>query len=103
MSVTQGAREVDGLAVHARVYCPEVGLTEDPATGSAAAALGPVLAAAGAAGEGTTAYTISQGGEIGRPSVLHGRVDVADGTARRVRVGGGVVHVGSGTITTPPL
>lgn len=103
VSVRHDVDGADGLTVHARVYCPEVGVIEDPGTGSAAAALGPVLAAVGSAGEGTTTYTINQGGEIGRPSVLHGRVDVADGTVRRVRVAGGVVQVGSGSIAIPPL
>jgi trans-2,3-dihydro-3-hydroxyanthranilate isomerase len=93
----------DPVAVHARVFCPDVGVTEDPATGSAAAALGLVLAAEGsAAGDGETAYRIAQGAEIGRPSTLHGRVEMADAAAVRVRVGGGVTHVASGRIAVPP-
>ncbi len=93
----------DPLAVHARVFCPDVGVTEDPATGSAAAALGPVLVAGGsAARDGETAYRIAQGAEIGRPSILHGRVEADGGNAVRVRVGGGVTHVATGTIAVPP-
>ncbi len=92
----------DGLAVHARVYCPEVGVVEDPATGSAAAALGLVLATDGTAADGgTTAYTVEQGAEVGRPSVLRCRVEVAGGEARRVHVAGGVAHVASGGIRVP--
>lgn len=93
----------DALTVHARVFCPDVGVTEDPATGSAAAALGSVLVAVGAAArDGDTAYRIAQGAEIGRPSTLHGRVGADGGDAVRVRVGGGVAHVATGRIAVPP-
>ncbi|MDQ3104426.1 MAG: PhzF family phenazine biosynthesis protein [Actinomycetota bacterium] len=91
-------------AGHARVFFPSGGVVvEDPATGSAAAALGLVLAADGtAAAYGTTSYTIAQGAEIGRPSTLTCRVDVAAGRAVRVHVAGGVAHVASGRIAVPP-
>ena len=94
----------DPVPVHARVFCPDVGVTEDPATGSAAAALGPVLVAHGsAAHDGETAYRIAQGAEIGRPSTLHGRVEVDGGNPVRVQIGGGVAHVAAGRIAVPPV
>lgn len=90
------------LRVTARVYCPEAGVPEDPATGSAAAALGLVLAADGlTAADGGTAYVVSQGEQLRRPSVLRCRVEVAGGVAQRVHVGGGVVPVARGTLTPP--
>lgn len=91
----------DMLDVHARVFCPEHSIVEDPATGSAAAALGLVLAAEGTAAAGTTGYVIAQGAEIGRPSTLRAEVDVTAGRAERVRVAGDVHHVASGRITVP--
>jgi trans-2,3-dihydro-3-hydroxyanthranilate isomerase len=91
------------LRVHARVFSPDDGIVEDPATGSAALALGPVLVAEGlAAPRGSTDYVVAQGAEIGRPSVLRAGVDAVGGAAVRVRVGGGVVHTASGTIAVPP-
>ena len=93
----------DPVTVHARVFCPDVGVTEDPATGSAAAALGSVLVADGsAARDNATAYRIAQGAEIGRPSTLNGRVEADGGTAVRVQVGGGVAHIATGRISVPP-
>ncbi len=93
----------DGLAVHSRVYCPEHGIVEDPATGSAAAALGPVLVADGlAASDGSTPYVISQGAEAGRPSTLYATVDASGGEATHVHVRGRVSHVASGQIAVPP-
>jgi PhzF family phenazine biosynthesis protein len=80
-------------AAHARFFNPTVGITEDPATGSAAGPLAWHLAARGlvpAAGE----IAIEQGHAVGRPSrlavrigpggvELYGRcVTVADGTLR---------------------
>ncbi len=91
------------VSVRARVYVPGFGIAEDPATGSAAAGLGLALVAgAVAAADGETAYRISQGVEMGRPSVLLGRVEATDGRAVRCHVAGQVVATASGTITMPP-
>lgn len=84
---------------HARVFAADVG--EDPATGSAALGLGAYLAAAGLVGDGETAYVISQGAEMGRPSTLTCAVVVAGGRAVECRVGGGVVRVAQGEIAPP--
>ena len=55
-----------------RMFSPVSGILEDPATGSAAGALGAYLAAEGAlgAGEGDVALSVSQGEEIGRHSQI---------------------------------
>jgi trans-2,3-dihydro-3-hydroxyanthranilate isomerase len=90
------------VRVRSRVFCPDVGVVEDPATGSAAVGLGIALVARGALPRGG-AYTIRQGVEMGRPSTLYGRVDVADGRAVRCQVAGGVVSVASGTIAVPEV
>ncbi|MDX5450478.1 MAG: PhzF family phenazine biosynthesis protein, partial [Actinomycetes bacterium] len=72
----------------------------DPATGSAAAGLGMALVAAGRLPEGGR-YTITQGVEMGRPSTLEGRVEVASGAVSRVHVAGGVRAVASGRVVVP--
>jgi trans-2,3-dihydro-3-hydroxyanthranilate isomerase len=88
-------------AVHARLF--HVGVGEDPATGSAALALGVYLAASGlVTGDGAHRYAIAQGAEIGRPSRLHGEVRVADGAAVEVSVSGAAVKVAEGTLVTLP-
>jgi trans-2,3-dihydro-3-hydroxyanthranilate isomerase len=90
------------LHIEARVYVPGYGIPEDPATGSAAAGLGLVLVASGvAAAEGESAYTISQGVAMGRPSTLGGRVEATAGQATLVHVAGHVVPVTNGTIAIP--
>ena len=85
-------------AVHARVFVPDLAVPEDPATGSACAALGGYLASR-AAGTGTLAWRVAQGVEMGRPSRLEVRVDKgADGRVTAVRVGGSSVVVCEGTL-----
>lgn len=76
--------------IHARVFAPAAGVIEDPATGSAAAALGVILTEAAGVTE-PTRYVISQGTEMGRPSeVLLAVNHVRSGS---VAVGGSVAPV----------
>lgn len=88
---------------HARVFVPGVGVTEDPATGSAALGLGVWLVASGLLpGEGESTYTIHQGTEIHRPSTLDCRVTATGGAAVSATVTGSVVPIARGTIAIPP-
>ncbi len=89
---------------HARVFCPGVAVPEDPATGSAALGLGVWLVAGGLlAGDGTSAYTVRQGVEMHRPSVLDCTVTAAGGVATTATVSGHVVPVARGEIAVPPF
>ncbi len=88
------------LAVHARVMVADI--AEDPATGSAAIALsGWLLASDIAATDGETHYTIRQGIEMGRPSVLACDMTTKGGAIECVRVSGRVAAVASGRIRIP--
>ena len=87
-----------GQGIHARVFVPELAVPEDPATGSACAALGGYLAARTAAA-GTLAWRVAQGVEMGRPSRLDVRVDKdGAGSIAAVRVGGSSVAVCEGVL-----
>lgn len=90
----------DGRA-RSRVLVPSVGVAEDPATGSAAVGLGVHLAASGLLADGSQAYVVEQGAEIGRPSTMRCSVEVRGGRARRVTVRGTVVPVARGEIRRP--
>jgi trans-2,3-dihydro-3-hydroxyanthranilate isomerase len=89
------------LDVHARVFVPLLSVPEDPATGSAAAGLGIMLVASGRLPDGGR-YTIRQGLEMGRPSLLLGRVEAAAGRAVRCHVAGRVQPVARGMLRVPP-
>ncbi|WP_238016463.1 PhzF family phenazine biosynthesis protein [Dactylosporangium sp. AC04546] len=89
---------------HARVLVPEVGVAEDPATGSAALGLGVWLVAAGLLpGDGLSQYKITQGVEIHRPSSLQCSVTASGGAAVTATVGGHVVPIASGEMAVPPF
>jgi trans-2,3-dihydro-3-hydroxyanthranilate isomerase len=88
------------LTVHSRVFVPGAGVSEDPATGSAAAGLGMALVASGLLPEGGR-YDITQGVEMGRPSTLAGRVEASGGRATVCHVAGQVRHVATGEINVP--
>ncbi|MFD2079683.1 PhzF family phenazine biosynthesis protein [Actinopolymorpha cephalotaxi] len=87
---------------HARLFAPELGVAEDPATGSAALALGVWLVGNGLVpGEGETTYTVVQGAELGRPSRLDCVVRAQAGQAYETRVTGQVAPVAAGEIRLP--
>jgi trans-2,3-dihydro-3-hydroxyanthranilate isomerase len=94
------SRADDVLDVHSRVFVPGLSVPEDPATGSAAAGLGLALHQRGVLDEGGR-YRISQGTEMGRPSVLAGRVERDGSAVRRVHVAGAVHPIARGQIRRP--
>jgi len=95
----------DGAGVDARVrmFAPGSGVLEDPATGSAAAALGGYLSEADGSPEVRLKWTVEQGIELGRPSLLYVEADRAEGRTTEVRVGGRAVAVTRGSMTVPEL
>lgn len=93
--------EGEGVDVHVRMFAPGSGVPEDPATGSAAAALGGYLAALDGRAQGTLRWVAEQGIEMGRPSLLHIEADRAGGATTAIRVGGHAVHVSEGTMIVP--
>jgi trans-2,3-dihydro-3-hydroxyanthranilate isomerase len=96
------AYDAQTRTAHSRMFGGGVGVSEDPATGSAALGLGVWLAASGLVARGaTTSYAVSQGAEIGRPSYLECTVSTDNGTVVRTTVSGRVVPVAAGTIDVP--
>jgi len=91
--------ERPGSDVRARMYAPTIGVPEDPATGSAAVALGGYLAARDARFDGTLRWVVEQGFEMGRPSILEVEADKQAGKITAARVGGKTVMVCEGSMT----
>ncbi len=89
--------------VHARMFAPGAGVVEDPATGSAAAALAGYLAPRDAPASGSHRWIIEQGVEMGRPSRLEVNADLESGVILAVRVAGSVVAVSHGEMLVPAL
>ncbi|MDP3749461.1 MAG: PhzF family phenazine biosynthesis protein [Phenylobacterium sp.] len=88
------ARDAD--RIRARMFAPNSGTVEDPATGSANATLAALLLSL--SGEASGAWDIVQGVEMGRPSRLRATAHRADDGVRAT-VGGGCVPVLRGEAT----
>jgi len=93
-----GETDVD---VRARMFAPGLGVAEDPATGSAVAALAAVLAETGPDASSCQKWTVAQGIEMGRPSRLRLETDVAGGGIAAVRVSGSSVRMIDGELAIP--
>ncbi|MEP6491929.1 MAG: PhzF family phenazine biosynthesis protein [bacterium] len=91
--------EQPGSDVRARMFAPTLGVPEDPATGSAAIALGGYLATRDPRFEGTLRWVVEQGFEMGRPSILEVEADKKNGEITAARVGGRTVLVCEGTMS----
>ncbi len=78
-----------------RMFAPGIGVSEDPATGSAAGPLAVHLARYGRIAFGEQ-IEIHQGAEVGRPSLLHARAEGSRERIECVEVGGSAVIVARG-------
>jgi trans-2,3-dihydro-3-hydroxyanthranilate isomerase len=85
---------------HARMFAPDFGIMEDPATGSAAAAFAGVVHRFDTLPDGVHKRTIEQGYEMGRPSTIVLTMEVVHGKLAAVRIGGHAVRVAEGRIET---
>jgi trans-2,3-dihydro-3-hydroxyanthranilate isomerase len=95
------AMEVEnaGSTVHSRMFAPELGVPEDPATGGASGPLGSYLVRHGVVSARPQASIVSeQGIEMGRPSFIHIEIAQAANEITEVKVGGQTVFVGGGEI-----
>lgn len=99
---SQETIEVGASRANARMFAPDDNIPEDPATGSAAGALGAYLvyhdALPDAAVNGTAKFVIEQGDFINRPSRLNIEVKGKRGAIEEVRVGGSSVVVAQGEL-----
>lgn len=86
-----------GHAFHARMFAPHLGVPEDPATGSAAAAFSGPLAQSGLT-DGSHSVVIEQGYEMGRPSLITLSVTISSGNLVSAGVAGDAVIVSEGRI-----
>ena len=79
--------------VHGRMFGPLIGIQEDAATGSAAAALAGLLAQGEAA-----QWVLHQGHDMGRPSTLRLRTEQVLNADLRIQVGGCCVPMIEGVL-----
>jgi len=83
---------------HARMFSPDMGIAEDPATGAAVAALSGAIHHFDALPDGHHPVVVEQGVEMGRPSLIHLHIDVRDDSISRARIGGQAVRIAQGEL-----
>jgi trans-2,3-dihydro-3-hydroxyanthranilate isomerase len=86
------------IDVHTRMFAPEHGIPEDPATGGANVALVGVLAHHRPETDMTLSLTIGQGFDMGRPSILEASAEKKAGKVVATYIGGRCVPVMTGEI-----
>ncbi|WP_309662697.1 PhzF family phenazine biosynthesis protein [Sphingomonas sp.] len=85
--------------LRARMFAPLSNIPEDPATGSAAGALGAYLASLAPDSDGELSFTIDQGVEMGRPSRIEVTVEKRRGKPGAVLIGGTCVEMMRGQLS----
>jgi len=86
----------DGATLTTRMFAPLDGIPEDPATGSASAALAALLSTV----EGQSqAFEMHQGVDMGRPSLIKVATDWSGSEVTATRVAGSAVRVMEGRLT----
>jgi len=89
----------DGATAYSRMFAPTIGISEDPATGSASGPLGCYLVRHRVVRPQDAGAMLSrQGVKMGRPSDIHIAIGVAGEAITSVRVGGESVVAGEGTL-----
>ena len=88
------------VTAYSRMFAPNLGVAEDPATGGASGPLASYLYKHGLVRRDRMHDMVSlQGVKMGRPSRIHMRItDDGNGVITRVQVGGKAVRVGEGEI-----
>jgi trans-2,3-dihydro-3-hydroxyanthranilate isomerase len=88
----------DASRIYARMFAPAIGIDEDPATGSASAALAAVLAERAGLSDARVSLLIEQGHFMQRPSTIQASATTVGTELRSVSVGGHVAFFASGTL-----
>jgi trans-2,3-dihydro-3-hydroxyanthranilate isomerase len=92
----------DGGKLYARMWAPALGVEEDPATGSACAALVGVMASKHDFDGTAYRLSIQQGVSMGRRSEIEAEARKSGSVVTSVSVGGATVWIASGEIEVPP-
>jgi PhzF family phenazine biosynthesis protein len=91
-------RSSEDLSVESRMFCPALGIPEDPVSGNAHAMLAAYLWDLGQIRKSTASFVGHQGRYVGRPGEVQVRLEVEQGHLKAVRIGGHAVIVSEGTL-----
>jgi PhzF family phenazine biosynthesis protein len=91
-------RDSDEIWTESRMFCPALGLPEDPVSGNAHAMLGAYLWDLGQFGKKSTTFVGRQGYQVKRPGQVRVRLEIDKGTLIATHVAGTAVIVSEGTL-----
>jgi PhzF family phenazine biosynthesis protein len=91
-------RSADEWSTEARMFCPALGIPEDPVSGNAHAMLAAYLWDLGQFGKNSTSFTGRQGRHMQRPGEVSVKLEVDQGTLIAAHIGGTAVIVSEGTL-----
>jgi PhzF family phenazine biosynthesis protein len=88
----------EDIATESRMFCPALGIPEDPASGNAHAMLAAYLFEMGQFGKHVAGFVGHQGRQMRRPAEIHVRLELDRGSLAAVHIGGEAVIVSEGTL-----
>lgn len=91
-------RSPEPLSTESRMFCPALGIAEDPVSGNAHAMLAAYLWDLGQFGRNSAAFVGRQGRQMKRPGEVSVRLEVDQGSLTAVHIGGAAVIVSEGTL-----
>ncbi len=93
------SREPQGLSTDSRMFCPALGIPEDPVSGNAHAMLACYLLAHGIIDAATPGFIGTQGRHMHRPGEVRVKLEFDGGALAAVRIGGSAVIVSAGSLS----
>lgn len=91
-------RHSDQWSTESRMFCPALGIPEDPVSGNAHAMLAAYLFDLGQFGKNSTTFIGRQGRQMKRPGQVSVKLEVEQGTLVAAHIGGTAVIVSEGTM-----
>ncbi len=88
----------EALSTESRMFCPALGIPEDPVSGNAHAMLAAYLWDLGAFDDKPAAFLGGQGRHMGRPGEVRVRLEVRNGEMEAAHIGGTAIIVSEGTL-----
>jgi PhzF family phenazine biosynthesis protein len=91
-------RSSEQLSIESRMFCPALGIPEDPVSGNAHAMLAAYLWDLGQIRKSSASFIGRQGRHVNRPGEVRVKLEVEQGHLAAVRIGGRAVIVSEGTL-----
>ena len=91
-------RGIDSLSTDSRMFCPALGIAEDPVSGNAHSMLASYLWEFGQFGRTITEFTGYQGRQMRRPGTVNVQLETREASLIAAHIGGSAVIVSEGTL-----